>query len=103
MVRYSVAMSDGPNAHGEAEAVCEIDTRGMICPLPVLRVRKTLATLRPGDLLRVSCTDPAAATDFPAFCQAAGHKLLESRRQDAGTGRDWGHATELVFLIRRGG
>ncbi len=95
-------MSADRNEHGKAEAVNEIDTRGMICPLPVLRARRALTALRPGNLLQVSCTDPAAASDFPAFCQTAGHILIESKQQDAGADWDWSHATELVFLIRRG-
>jgi len=95
-------MSLDRNKHGKAEAVNEIDIRGMICLLPVLRARRALAALRPGDLLQVNCTDPAAASDFPAFYRMAGHTLLESKQQDAGADWDWGHATELIFLIRRG-
>ncbi len=76
--------------------VSELDVRGLICPLPVLRARKALGGLIPGELLRVYCTDPAAAADFPAFCQAAGHTLVESTRDDSG------EDPELCFLIRRG-
>jgi tRNA 2-thiouridine synthesizing protein A len=97
-------MKDVPNDHGEAAAVREIDARGLICPLPVLRARKALAALRPGDLLRIKCTDPAAAADFPAYCQTAGHTLVETAQQCANRSRDDDRDDdrELIFLIRRG-
>ncbi|MBT7755555.1 MAG: hypothetical protein HN726_05200 [Candidatus Magasanikbacteria bacterium] len=53
-------------SHGIGESAVELDVRGMICPLPVLRARKTPAALAPGDLLHVPCTEPAAATDWRA-------------------------------------
>ena len=80
-----------------ANSTVELDVSGMICPLPVLRARKALAALGPGEMLRVLCTDPAAATDFPAYCEAAGHTLLETSRRELPQG------PELIFLIRRGG
>jgi TusA-related sulfurtransferase len=55
--------------------------------------------MMPGDHLRVICTDPAAAVDFPAFCQAAGHSLVETTCMDETAAAD----KELVFLICRGG
>jgi len=56
----------------------EIDARGLICPLPVLRVRKRLQSLPPGGQLRVLTDDPMAAIDLPHFCAEAGHALLLS-------------------------
>ena len=87
-VSYSVAM--------DTEEIAELDLRGLICPLPVLRARKALMAMESGQLLRISCTDPAAASDFPAFCRSAAHELIE-------TGSEFG-APEVVlwFLIRRG-
>ena len=55
-----------------------LDTTGLICPLPVLRARKAIQQLRPGDVLVMTATDPAALRDVPAFCEAAGHDLLET-------------------------
>jgi tRNA 2-thiouridine synthesizing protein A len=83
------------NEH-EIKAVTELDVRGLICPLPVLRARKSLMALEPGALLRVFCTDPAAAADFPAYCNTAGHALLQSDHVEGEQG------PELTFLIRRG-
>jgi tRNA 2-thiouridine synthesizing protein A len=54
----------------------EIDARGLLCPLPVLRARKRLLALPPGAVLRVLTDDPAARIDFPHFCAEQGHELL---------------------------
>ncbi|MFX0541300.1 sulfurtransferase TusA family protein [Roseovarius sp. S4756] len=54
----------------------EIDAIGLLCPLPVLKLRKRLAGLRAGDELRLLCDDPAAAVDVPHFCAEAGHILV---------------------------
>ncbi len=69
-----------------------LDATGLKCPLPVLRARKALRSLPGGARLRVLATDPGALQDFQAFCEAAGHELLDSREERDGV---------LVFLIRR--
>jgi tRNA 2-thiouridine synthesizing protein A len=69
------------------------DLKGLNCPLPVLKTRKRLAGMRPGDRLWVETTDPLAAIDIPAFCQESGH-LLVATEATAG-----GHR----FLIERRG
>ena len=61
-----------------------LDAKGLKCPLPVLRARKAMKAVAPGDLLEVHATDPDAPKDFQAFCETTGHELLESR-SDAGT------------------
>lgn len=53
-----------------------LDVSGMLCPMPVLRARRKLDDLSPGDLLLVIATDPAAVQDMPAFCTMAGHTLV---------------------------
>jgi tRNA 2-thiouridine synthesizing protein A len=55
-----------------------LDASGLLCPLPVLRARKAIGALTPGQVLRVIATDPAAAKDMPAFCETTGHRLLAS-------------------------
>lgn len=60
------------------------DLRGLNCPLPVLKTRKRLQSMRIGDLLTVETTDPLAALDMPAFCQEDGHRLVESVAVDGG-------------------
>ena len=70
----------------------EIDAIGLLCPLPVLRARKALIALRPGDLLRLLADDPMAMVDVPHFCAQSGHSLLSV--QDLPLGQ--------AYLIRRG-
>lgn len=57
-----------------------LDAKGLLCPLPVLRARKAMKPLNPGDILAVEATDNAAPADFAAFCAATGHRLLASGR-----------------------
>lgn len=54
----------------------ELDARGLKCPLPVLRARKTLKSLDPGEILVVYATDPAAPRDFEAFCEQTDNELV---------------------------
>lgn len=54
----------------------EIDARGLLCPLPVLRARKRLIGMAPGQVLRLLASDPMAAIDLPHFCAEAGHEFL---------------------------
>jgi tRNA 2-thiouridine synthesizing protein A len=56
----------------------ELDTKGLRCPLPVLKARKTMKSMAPGEEIRVLATDPSAVKDFEAFCEALGHTLLDS-------------------------
>jgi tRNA 2-thiouridine synthesizing protein A len=72
----------------------EVDARGLLCPLPVLKARRRLAALAPGSVLRVLADDPAALVDMPHFCAGAGHELIGSE--------DLGHPSH-AFLIRVGG
>ncbi len=55
----------------------EIDTRGMNCPLPILKAKKALAELESGQLLKVVATDPGSLRDFQAFTRQTGHELVE--------------------------
>ena len=53
-----------------------LDTKGLRCPLPVLKARKALKELPAGATLRVLATDPGAIKDFEAFCKTTGYRLL---------------------------
>jgi tRNA 2-thiouridine synthesizing protein A len=58
----------------------ELDLSGLKCPLPVLRTRKALMTMAPGDQLRVISTDPLAGIDVPNLIRELGDVLLEQRQ-----------------------
>ncbi|MGK7754907.1 MULTISPECIES: sulfurtransferase TusA family protein [unclassified Roseovarius] len=54
-----------------------IDATGLLCPLPVLKLRKRMKPLAPGDVIVLRADDPAAVIDVPHFCAEAGHELVE--------------------------
>ncbi|MCB5410233.1 sulfurtransferase TusA family protein [Pseudogemmobacter faecipullorum] len=60
----------------EPEITLEIDAEGLLCPLPVLRARKKLLALRPGEVLAIRTTDAMAQIDLPHFCAQSGHAYL---------------------------
>ncbi len=59
------------------EAQKEIDTRGLNCPLPILKAKKALADMNSGDVLKVVATDPGSMRDFQAFARQTGNELVE--------------------------
>ena len=69
----------------------KLDLRGLKCPLPVLKTRKVLAGMAPGESVEVACTDPLSAIDLPNLLRETGD-ALESQSQLAGA---------LLFLIRK--
>ena len=69
----------------------EVDAVGMNCPLPILRTKKTLATMQSGEVLKIKATDAGAAHDFPAFAKQTGNELLASTTE----------GNVLVFYMKR--
>lgn len=69
----------------------ELDTRGLNCPLPILKAKKALSDMVSGELLRVVATDPGSVRDFQAFARQTGNELVEQRSEGA----------EFVHVLRR--
>ena len=69
----------------------ELDTRGLNCPLPILKAKKALAEMTSGQLLRVVSTDSGSNRDFQAFAKQTGNTLMES-----GEGNG-----EFTFLLKK--
>lgn len=69
-----------------------VDARGLSCPMPVLRVRKAMADVEPGEVLKVVATDRGALKDIPAWARTAGHEIVSV--EEAGE--------EIHFTVRRG-
>ena len=65
------------------EAHKEIDTRGLNCPLPILKAKKALSELQTGEVLKVVATDPSSTRDFQAFARQTGNELLEQSQDGA--------------------
>ena len=60
----------------------EIDAAGLMCPLPLLRLKKALMTLESGAVLKIIATDPAAHLDFGVFVNQSGHQIIDLTKQD---------------------
>lgn len=54
----------------------ELDARGLNCPLPILRAKKSLTDMQPGQVLRIIATDPGSVKDFAAFAKQTGNELM---------------------------
>ncbi len=67
-----------------------LDTKGLNCPLPVLKTKKAIGQVPSGGILQVLSTDPGSVADFEAFCRQTGNELLESKTE----------GDVFVFLIR---
>jgi tRNA 2-thiouridine synthesizing protein A len=78
----------------------ELDTRGLRCPLPILRCKKTLAELAPSQILKIFATDAGASKDFHTFCRQTGHQMLHSETVQEND--EQGLIREVyVFLIQK--
>jgi tRNA 2-thiouridine synthesizing protein A len=60
----------------------EFDARGLKCPMPVIKVRKILQSLKPGEIILVLADDPGAKRDFPAFCAQTGDEIIKSEEEN---------------------
>ena len=69
----------------------ELDARGLNCPLPILRAKKSLGEMTSGQVLRILATDPGSVKDFAAFSKQTGNELLSSAENNK----------EFEFYIKR--
>jgi tRNA 2-thiouridine synthesizing protein A len=69
----------------------ELDTRGLNCPLPILKAKKALADMVSGEMLKVVSTDPGSMRDFQAFARQTGNELVEQTST----------AGEFVHVLKR--
>ncbi len=59
-----------------------LDTRGLLCPLPVIRTQDRIKTLASGVILEVLSSDPGALHDIPAWCRVHGHEILDTQEKN---------------------
>jgi tRNA 2-thiouridine synthesizing protein A len=69
----------------------ELDARGLNCPLPILRAKKSLGELQSGQILKIHATDPGSVKDMQAFAKQTGNELLSTAENDG----------EFIFLVRK--
>lgn len=55
----------------------KLDARNSLCPMPVIKTQNKVNELQPGDTLEVTCTDPGALSDIPAWCRINGHEVID--------------------------
>ena len=70
----------------------ELDATGLLCPLPVLKLKKMIKSIKEKERIKLITDDPAAVVDVPHFCNEQGHQIIEISDQN---GCD-------LFLIERG-
>ena len=73
------------------QAQKELDTRGLNCPLPILKAKKALADMLSGEVLKVVATDPGSIRDFQAFARQTGNELVEQESSN----------DEFIHFLRR--
>ncbi len=69
----------------------ELDVRGLVCPLPILRTKKSLSEMITGQVLKIAATDPGAVIDFQVFAEQTGNELLSLPEPDK----------DLIFYMKK--
>lgn len=69
----------------------ELDVRGLVCPLPILRTKKSLSEMITGQVLKIAATDPGAVIDFQVFAEQTGNELLSLPESDE----------DLIFYMKK--
>ena len=62
------------------DEVTTVEARGVLCPVPIIRLARTASSLPTGSLIELLTDDPAAEHDVPAWCRLRGHSLLATSR-----------------------
>ncbi len=69
----------------------ELDARGLNCPLPILKAKKSLNDMQSGQVLKIVATDPGSVKDFQAFSKQTGNELLSQTEANK----------EFIVFLRR--
>jgi len=69
----------------------ELDARGLNCPLPILKAKKSLTDMQSGQVLKIIATDPGSVKDFQAFSKQTGNELLSQAEANK----------EFTFFLKR--
>jgi len=68
-----------------------LDARNLLCPIPILKAKKFLKNMQPGEVLLVKATDPSAEGDFKLFVKQTSSELLKFNKEDS----------DLLFYIKK--
>lgn len=69
----------------------ELDTRGLNCPMPIMKAKKAMTEINAGQVLKVVATDPGSVKDFDAFVKQTGYEMLSSSQAGA----------DFIFFIKK--
>jgi len=70
----------------------QLDARRLLCPMPVIKVQDTIKQMSVNEELQVTCTDPGALSDIPAWCRINGHQVVSTEQVD----------DEVILVIKVG-
>ncbi|OGO62965.1 MAG: hypothetical protein A2Z45_08995 [Chloroflexi bacterium RBG_19FT_COMBO_55_16] len=68
-----------------------LDLKGLLCPMPVVKIAKAIKEVQPGDIIEAFATDPGVMADIPAWCRTTGNQLIALEKQDK----------QFRFVVRR--
>ena len=74
------------------EVVVELDARRLLCPMPVIKLQNCINQQEVGARVEITCTDPGALNDIPAWCRINGHRVISSLERD----------DETIILVEKG-
>lgn len=74
------------------DTLVELDARRLLCPMPVIKLQNCINQQAVGARVEITCTDPGALNDIPAWCRINGHSVIASREQ----------AEEYIILVEKG-
>ena len=72
--------------------VVELDARRLLCPMPVIKLQNCINQQAVGTRVEITCTDPGALNDIPAWCRINGHNIISSLEQ----------ADEYILVVEKG-
>jgi len=65
------------------EVIQTVDRKGLPCPMPIIKLAKTMKKMNSGEVLEMLGSDPGSKTDVPAWCEKTGNIFLEQKEEDA--------------------
>jgi len=71
--------------------VLSLDFKGLLCPMPVVKIAQALKQVQIGDLIEAVATDPGVTADIPAWARTSGHELVELEKREK----------DFRFVVRR--
>jgi tRNA 2-thiouridine synthesizing protein A len=68
-----------------------IDLKGLLCPIPVVKMAKAIKEVQVGETIEAIATDPGVMADIPAWCRTTGNELVTLEKLDK----------QFRFVVRR--